>query len=147
MIELDTIYNEDCLQGMKRIPDGSVDAVICDPPFGTTDNVWDNALPFDKLWEQYWRILKPNGAVVLFGQEPFASHCRLSTPYFRYDWIWRKTMGAGFLNAKFDNTLKAIRHRRGIDELRLTRRISVTIDPMSGREKVQIYIHIEYANE
>ena len=99
-IELDRIYNMDCLEGMKAIPDGSVDAVICDPPFGTTDNEWDKALPFDELWEQYWRILKPNGAVVLFGQEPFASHCRLSTPYFRYDWIWRKTMGAGFLNAE-----------------------------------------------
>ncbi|MBR2774254.1 MAG: site-specific DNA-methyltransferase [Selenomonadaceae bacterium] len=100
MIELDSIYNMDCLEGMKQIPDGTIDAVICDLPFGTTDNPWDVLIPFDKLWEAYWRILKPNGAVLLFGQEPFASHCRLSSPYFRYDWIWRKPMGAGFMNAK-----------------------------------------------
>ena len=99
MIELDKIYNEDCMEGMKRIPDGSVDAVICDLPYGTTNCAWDEVLPFNRLWEQYWRMLKPSGAVLLFGQEPFASRCRLSTPYFRYDWIWRKTMGAGFLNA------------------------------------------------
>ena len=99
-IEKDKIYNCDCLEGMKHIPNASIDAIICDLPFGTTDNEWDVLIPFDKLWEQYWRIAKPNAPIVLFGQEPFASHCRLSTPYFRYDWIWRKTMGTGFLNAK-----------------------------------------------
>ena len=99
-MEIDNIYNMDCLEGMKQIPDGTIDAVICDPPFGTTDNEWDVALPFDQLWEQYWRILKPNGVVLLFGQEPFASKARLSTPYFRYDWVWRKPQGAGFMNAK-----------------------------------------------
>ena len=66
MIELNKIYNEDCLEGMKRIPDGSVDCVICDLPYGTTACAWDSIIPFDLLWEQYKRIIKPEGNVVLF---------------------------------------------------------------------------------
>ena len=67
MIELNKIYNEDCLEGMKRIPDGSVDCVICDLPYGTTACAWDSVLPFNKLWEQYKRITKRNAPIVLFG--------------------------------------------------------------------------------
>ena len=101
MIELDTIYNEDCLQGMQRIPDGSVDAVICDLPYGTTACAWDSVIPFDKLWEQYRRICKPNAAIVLFGSEPFSTMIRMSNiKDFRYDWIWKKSQGADFVHAK-----------------------------------------------
>ena len=99
MMEIDNIYNMDCLEGMKQIPDGTIDAVICDLPYGTTANKWDSEIPIDLLWKEYWRLLKPNGPVLLFGQEPFASHCRLSTPYFKYDWIWRKHNPKGFLAA------------------------------------------------
>ena len=102
MIELDKIYNEDCLEGMKRIPDGSVDAIICDLPYGTTDNKWDSIIPFDRLWVQYKRIIKNNGAIVLFSQQPFTSALIMSnTQMFKYEWIWEKSVGTGFLNAKF----------------------------------------------
>ena len=101
MIKLDTIYNEDCLEGMKRIPDGSIDAVICDLPYGTTACAWDSVIPFDKLWEQYRRITKPNAAIVLFGSEPFSSALRMSNiKEYRYDWVWDKiNQATGFLNA------------------------------------------------
>ena len=102
MIELNKIYNEDCLEGMKRIPDGSVDCVICDLPYGTTACAWDSVLPFDKLWEQYnRRIIKRNAPIVLFGNEPFSTFLRVSNiKNWKYDWIWDKKMKVGFLNAK-----------------------------------------------
>ena len=98
---LDTIYNMDCLEGMRQIPDGSIDAVICDLPYGTTACAWDSVIPFDKLWEQYRRITKPNAAIVLFGQEPFSSALRMSNiKEFRYDWIWKKgETNTNFMNA------------------------------------------------
>ena len=100
-IELDRIYNMDCLEGMKAIPDGSVDAVICDLPYGTTRNPWDSVIPLDLLWAEYRRITKPNAAIVLFSQQPFTSALVMSNPQmFRYEWIWQKEMGTGFLNAK-----------------------------------------------
>ena len=103
MIELDTIYNEDCLQGMQRIPDGSVDAVICDLPYGTTANKWDSVIPLDKLWTEYRRITKSNAAIVLFGQQPFTSALVMSNPQmFKYEWIWEKEKGTGWLNAKLE---------------------------------------------
>ncbi len=102
MIELDKIYNEDCLEGMKRIPDGSVDAIICDLPYGTTACEWDTIIPFDPLWEQYNRLIKPNAPIVLFGAEPFATMTRMSNlKWYKYDWIWQKSKAAGFLNAKY----------------------------------------------
>ena len=88
MIELDTIYNEDCLTGMQRIPDGSVDCIICDLPYGTTACKWDSVIPFEPLWEQYKRVTKPNAAIVLFGSEPFSSALRMSNmEMYGYDWI------------------------------------------------------------
>ena len=102
MIELDKIYNEDCLIGMQRIPDGSIDAVICDLPYGTTSNKWDSVIPFDKLWEQYKRIIKPKGAICLFGSEPFSSALRMSNlKWYKYDWIWEKEQGGNFMLCKY----------------------------------------------
>ena len=96
-----TIYNGDCLEVMKEIEDKSVDSIICDLPYGTTQNKWDTIIPFDKLWEQYKRIIKDNGAIVLFGSEPFSSHLRMSNiKMYKYDWIWIKERGTGFGNAK-----------------------------------------------
>ena len=81
----------DCLEVMKDIPDKSVDMILADLPYGTTACKWDIIIPFDKLWEQYNRIIKDNGAIVLFGQEPFSSHLRLSNlANYRYDLYWQK---------------------------------------------------------
>lgn len=90
-MELNRIYNEDCLIGMQEIPDKSIDCIICDLPYGTTACTWDIIIPFDKLWEQYKRIIKDNGAIVLFGQEPFSSMLRISNiSYYKYDIYWQK---------------------------------------------------------
>lgn len=99
MIELNKIYNEDCLEGMKRIPDGTIDAIICDLPYGTTANKWDNVIPLDKLWEEYERIIKDNGAIVLFSTMPFTIDLINSNrKLFRYTIIWKKTMASNYLN-------------------------------------------------
>jgi len=101
LIELNKIYNEDCLEGMKRIPDNSVDMVLCDLPYGTTACKWDTIIPFEPLWEQYKRIIKDNGAIVLTAAQPFTSALVMSNPkMFKYDWTWQKPKGTGHLNAK-----------------------------------------------
>ena len=102
----------DCLELMKDIPDKSVDMILCDLPYGTIACKWDNVIPFEPLWEQYNRIIKENGAIVLFGSEPFASKLRLSNlKNYKYDWIWnKKQTGNPFLSKKqplkiFENIL------------------------------------------
>ena len=88
----------DCLEKMKDIPDKSIDFILCDLPYGTTKCKWDVVIPFDKLWEQYNRIAKPNSCIALFGNEPFSSALRLSNlPAYRYDWYWQKDKAANFL--------------------------------------------------
>ena len=100
-MELDVIYNEDCLEGMKRIPDKSIDMILCDLPYGTTACKWDVIIPFEPLWEQYNRIIKDNGAIVLFGSEPFSTELRHSNlKMYKYDWIWKKDGVTNFANAK-----------------------------------------------
>jgi site-specific DNA-methyltransferase (adenine-specific) len=90
----------DCLEVMKTIPDKSIDAIITDPPYGTTACKWDSVIDFELMWEQLNRIIKPNGAIVLFGSEPFSSALRMSNiKNYRYDLIWNKIRAAGFLNA------------------------------------------------
>ena len=87
-MEIDNIYNMDCLEGMKQIPDGTIDAVICDLPYGTTQCPWDAVIPFDKMWEQYLRITKPNAAIVLFCQGMFTSDLMQSNrKMWRYNLI------------------------------------------------------------
>lgn len=101
MIELNKIYNEDCLIGMKRIPDESVDMILCDLPFGTTRNKWDCVIPLEPLWQEYKRVTKPNSAIVLFAQTPFDKILGASNiDMLKYEWIWQKESGTGFLNAK-----------------------------------------------
>ena len=101
MIELNKIYNEDCLEGMKRIPNKSVDMILADLPYGTTRNKWDSIIPLDLLWEQYNRIIKDNGAIVLTAQTPFDKVLGVSNlKCLKYEWIWQKTEATGFLNAK-----------------------------------------------
>ena len=95
------LYNGDCLEIMKSIPDHSVDMVLCDLPYGTVACAWDCVIPFDKLWEQYNRIIKKNSVVCLFGSEPFSTYMRMSNiKNFKYDWIWAKSKSAGFVHAK-----------------------------------------------
>ena len=90
----------DCLERMKEIPSGSVDLILTDPPYGTTACKWDSVIDLPSMWEQLKRIVKPNGAIVLFGSEPFSSFLRVSNiRMFRYDWIWEKEQGIGFANA------------------------------------------------
>ena len=92
----------DCLEVMKLIPDGSIDAIITDPPYGTTACKWDSVIDFGLMWEQLNRIIKPNGAIVLFGSEPFSSALRMSNiKNYKYDWIWEKPNGSNpFISKK-----------------------------------------------
>lgn len=91
----------DCLERMREIPDGSVDMILCDLPYGTTQNRWDAVIPFEPLWKEYWRVVKPGAAVVLTAAQPFTSALVMSQPqHFKYPWVWRKSKVTGVLNAK-----------------------------------------------
>jgi len=95
------LIHGDCLEEMKNIPDGSVDMVLTDPPYGTTACKWDTVIDLKLMWEQLNRIIKPNGAIVLFGSEPFSSALRMSNiKNYKYDWVWEKSKVTGVLNAK-----------------------------------------------
>lgn len=95
------LYNGDCLEVMKGIPDSSVDAIICDPPYGTTACKWDSIIPLDKMWVELKRIIKPNGAIVLHAQQPFTSVLVMSNLNdYRHQWVWNKNNSAGFATAK-----------------------------------------------
>ena len=135
----------DCLERMKEIPDASVDMVLADPPYGTTACKWDSVIPFEPMWEQLKRIIKPNGAIVLFGSEPFSSALRMSNiKQYKYDWVWDKKKPGAIGIAKFQ-------------PLRYTENISVFYKKkcnyfpiMTRREKVKKsrnYSHSEINNE
>ena len=100
-ISINSIVNADCLEAMKYIKDKSIDMVLCDLPYGTTACKWDTIIPFEPLWEQYKRIIKDNGAIVLTASQPFTSALVMSNiKMFKYEWIWEKSRTVGFLNAK-----------------------------------------------
>ena len=95
------LFNDDCLVKMSDITDKSIDLILCDLPYGTTSCSWDIIIPFDKLWEQYNRIIKDKGAIVLFGTEPFSSYLRLSNiDNYRYDLVWKKQKPCNFFQLK-----------------------------------------------
>lgn len=95
------IWLGDCLDLMKDIPSGSVDMILCDLPYGTTDIGWDAVIPFEALWSEYLRIAKSNTPILLFGAEPFSTKIRMSNfKDYKYDWYWQKSMPSGFANAK-----------------------------------------------
>ena len=106
MIEIDRIYNEDCLEGMKRIADGAVDCIITDLPYGVLNEQseggsWDSIIPLEPMWEQFKRVTKPNAAIVLFCQGMFTAKLMMSQPkMWRYNLVWDKGRVNGFLNAK-----------------------------------------------
>jgi site-specific DNA-methyltransferase (adenine-specific) len=98
---LNKVTQGDCLEVMREIPDKSVDMILCDLPYGTTACKWDTIIPFQPLWEQYERIIKDNGAIVLTASQPFTSALIMSNPkLFKYCWVWDKVFGTDFLNAK-----------------------------------------------
>lgn len=98
------LYNADCFEIMENndlVPDESVDLILCDLPYGVTDNKWDKILPAERLWNSYLRIIKPNGAILLHSQQPFSSLLIQSQPrLYRYNWIWLKNRATGFLNCR-----------------------------------------------
>ena len=99
MIE-NIIFNEDCLSGMERLPEGCIDMVLCDPPFEQTHNNWDTCIPLDPLWQQIKRITKSNAAIIFFANGMFTARLMMSNPkWWRYNLIWEKTQPSGFLNA------------------------------------------------
>lgn len=120
----------DCLALMKTMPDKSVDAIICDLPYGTTACSWDTVIPFEPLWEQYKRIIKDNGAIVLFGSQPFTTDLINSNrKWFKYEWIWDKNVGGGFLNAN-RNPLKS--H----ENICIFYQIQPVFNPQNGKVKL-----------
>lgn len=95
------LYKGDCLELMKDIPNKSIDMILCDLPYGTTACKWDIIIPFEELWTQYNRIIKDNGAIVLFGSEPFSSQLRMSNlKKYKYDWVWNKKLAGNGILAK-----------------------------------------------
>jgi len=96
-----TLYHDDCFNILPNIEDNSIDAIICDLPYGATKCKWDSILPLDKLWLHYKRIIKPNGPIILFGQTPFDKVLGCSNlEMLKYEWIWEKTQATGFYNSK-----------------------------------------------
>ena len=99
---INKIINGDCLEVMKDIEDKSIDMILCDLPYGTTACKWDTVIPFNEMWQNLNRIIKPNGAIVLFGSEPFSSALRMSNiKNYKYDWIWDKKIPSGMSYARF----------------------------------------------
>ena len=91
------IYKGDCLEVMKSIPDKSIDMILCDLPYAQTKNQWDTIIPFDRLWEQYNRIIKDNGAIVLFANGMFTAELMMSNKkMWRYNLVWDKVLTSGF---------------------------------------------------
>ena len=98
---INQVFEGDCLDIMKQLPDNSVDMVLCDLPYGTTQNKWDCVIPLDDLWKQYKRIVKDNGAIILTSQGIFTAALIMSnTAMFKYKWVWEKSKSTNFLNAK-----------------------------------------------
>ena len=103
------LYNGDCLEVMDKLINlgAKVDMVLCDPPYGATSCKWDSVIPFDKMWERVNKLIKPNGAIVLFGSEPFSSALRMSNiKNYKYDWIWEKEQGVGFQLVRYRPLIK-----------------------------------------
>lgn len=98
-VKMINLLHGDCLELMKSIPDKSIDMVLTDPPYGTTACKWDVVIPTEPMWKELKRITKDNGAICLFGSEPFSSHLRMSNiKMFKYDWVWNKGVGVNFLH-------------------------------------------------
>lgn len=129
-MELNRIYNEDCIKGMEKISDKSIDLILTDLPYGVTDCAWDKVIPFDLLWTQYDRVIKDNGAVVLFAVQPFTTkliHSNLK--YFRYCWYWKK-------NNKTGGTFAKVQPMRCIEDICVFYKHKPTYNPQ-GLKKLE----------
>ena len=134
------LYQGDCLEAMKYIPDGSVDLILTDPPYGTTACKWDSVIPFEPMWEQLNRIIKPNGAIVLFGSEPFSSALRMSNiKNYKYDWVWDKVTAKGHLVAK----KRPMQQTENISVFNCNYKTYYPI--MTEREKPRKDVNVEYS--
>lgn len=128
------LYNGDCFDVMKTLKDKSVDFILCDLPYGVTRCKWDIVIPFDKLWEQYNRIVKDNGIIALFGTEPFASHLRMSNiKNYKYDLYWDKCVPGGIGFAKYQpmrkiETISIFYKKRGTFNAQKIKRDKIRID-------------------
>jgi site-specific DNA-methyltransferase (adenine-specific) len=101
MLEINKVYFEECIEGMKRIDDKSIDMILCDLPYGRTQNRWDSIIPLNLLWMQYKRVIKDNGTICLTGSQPFTSMLVMSNlDMFKHEWIWAKDRGSNFQNVK-----------------------------------------------
>ena len=131
------LYNDDCLKILPTLPDGSVDMILTDLPYGVTNKAseagkWDSPIPMDPLWEQFWRVLKPNGACVLFSQGMFTAQLMMSQPKFwRYNLIWDKCRASGFLNSK---RMPLRRHEDICVFYRSLPTYNVQLEDLNGRE-------------
>lgn len=122
----------DCLERMKEIPDGSVDLVLTDPPYGTTRNKWDAIINLELMWKELWRVLKPNGAVILCSSQPFTSNL-ISSQYknYKYEWVWIKNLKTGNLNARK-------MPMGGHETLQVFCRTSTTYNPQKRERTVEV---------
>lgn len=142
MLEQNKIYLGNCLEVMKDIDSKSIDMILCDLPYGTTQNKWDTVIPFNLLWNEYNRIIKDNGAIVLFGMEPFSSCLRVSNlKQYKYDWIWEKSQARGFLNAwkqplRNNETVSVFYKKQCTYNPQITDKPKENIRPMSNRTKL-----------
>ena len=133
------LLHGDCLELMKDIPDKSVDLILTDPPYGTTDCSWDSIIPFDKMWDRLNKLIKEDTAIVLFGNEPFSSLLRISNlKLYKYDWKWDKIQGANFLNVKYQ-PLKNIEDVMVFSQGRITngKRTPIKYNPQGFIEKIE----------
>jgi len=131
------LYKGECLEVMKSIPDASIDAIITDPPYGTTACKWDSVIDFDLMWEQLNRIIKPNGAIVLFGSEPFSSALRMSNiKNFKYDWIWdKRSSGNSMLGKIMPNKTHEIISVFGLNKIKYYPQMQKKSDETIKRQK------------
>jgi DNA modification methylase len=101
------LFNDDCLKVLPTIPNKSIDLILTDPPYGTTACKWDSIIPFEPMWKELKRIIKDNGAIALFGSEPFSSYLRTSNiDWFKYDWYWNKKKDKQSIISKKTTTKK-----------------------------------------
>lgn len=135
------LYNDDCLKVLPTIDTGTVDCIITDLPYGVTNKAseagkWDSPIPMEPLWEQFWRVLKPNGAVVLFAQGMFTAQLMMSQPkYWKYNLIWDKCRASGFLNAK---RMPLRRHEDICVFYRSLPTYNVQLEDLNGREPTHV---------
>ena len=135
------IKQGDCLELLKEIPDGSVDMILDDLPYGTTDCAFDKRIPFEPMWEEFLRVTKHNAAIVLFSQMPFGSDLIQSQrKFFRYEWIWEKSLGVGFLNA---NRMPCAVTKTFWSSIASSRRI-IRNSPKASREQITAMILQQY---